>query len=178
MISLSQTLIDTPLGNLIAIASEKGLFILTFQEELSFISTRLERYYKEHIFNSQHSKTLDITRSWIENYFNSKNSLQSILPSFDLQGTIFAQKTLETLSQVAFATTQTYGELAKNSGFDKAQRAVGRVIGMNPIAIMIPCHRIIGANGALTGFRSGLKRKEWLLKYEFNKNAKKGEYTQ
>ena len=81
-------------------------------------------------------------------------------------GTEFQQRVWAALREIPFGEIRSYGELAVNIGEPKAVRAVGTANGMNRIAIMIPCHRVIGASGALTGYGGGLWRKDWLLKHE------------
>ena len=89
---------------------------------------------------------------------------------FDLplnpQGTEFQQRVWAELTQIPFGETRSYGQLAKRLGNSNASRAVGLANGRNPIAIIVPCHRVIGADGSLTGFGGGLDRKEWLLSHE------------
>jgi O-6-methylguanine DNA methyltransferase len=75
----------------------------------------------------------------------------------------------EMLLKIPFGETTTYGELARKMGNPKAMRAVGRANGTNKIPIIIPCHRVIGLNGSLTGFAGGLERKQWLLNHEHKK---------
>jgi len=70
------------------------------------------------------------------------------------------------LLEIPFGTTESYGALAKRIGNDGAARAVGLANGHNPIGIIIPCHRVIGANGSLTGYGGGIERKQWLLEHE------------
>jgi methylated-DNA-[protein]-cysteine S-methyltransferase len=82
------------------------------------------------------------------------------------QGTPFQQRVLQLLQQVPYGHTDTYGNLAKQLGDVKTARAVGTANGSNPIAIIIPCHRVIGANGSLTGYAGGLERKTSLLRLE------------
>jgi len=170
MIHLSQTLIETPLGDMKAIASKQGLFILSFQEEQSWIEERINRFYPNSSFSSKYNDTLESTCKWLTYYFenDSKKQKESLsrVPPFDLQGTSFSTKVWHTLCCVAKGTTLTYGELANRAGSPKGARAVGQIVGNNPIAILIPCHRILGANNKLTGFRSGLDRKIWLLNHE------------
>lgn len=92
------------------------------------------------------------------------------LQQFDLplapRGTAFQQTVWQHLRDVPYGRTKSYGDIAKALGKPSAARAVGAAIGRNPVAIVVPCHRIIGANGALTGFASGLDRKRWLLALE------------
>jgi methylated-DNA-[protein]-cysteine S-methyltransferase len=84
----------------------------------------------------------------------------------DTGGTPFQQRVWGALQRIPFGTTTTYGGLAEALGEPKAVRAVGLANGANPISIIIPCHRVVGANGSLTGYGGGLARKEWLLAHE------------
>ncbi len=92
------------------------------------------------------------------------------LKEFDLplllEGTEFQRKVWEALCGIPYGVTTSYGELARRLGEPQASRAVGLANGSNPISIVVPCHRVIGANGSLTGYGGGLERKEWLLKHE------------
>ena len=81
-------------------------------------------------------------------------------------GTLFQQQVWQQLCQIPFGHTQSYGELARQLGNKNAMRAVGAANGRNPIAIIVPCHRVIGADGKLTGYAGGLDRKIWLLHHE------------
>lgn len=86
----------------------------------------------------------------------------------DLQpdGTDFEQKVWKQLLEIPQGSTTTYGAIAKKIGDEKASQAVGKANGKNPIAVVIPCHRVIGSDQKLTGYAGGLERKEWLLKHE------------
>ena len=90
--------------------------------------------------------------------------------SFDLplrlQGTEFQQRVWQELTQIPYGETWSYGQLAKRIGKPSASRAVGLANGRNPISILVPCHRVIGADGSLTGYGGGLERKQWLLAHE------------
>jgi len=81
-------------------------------------------------------------------------------------GTAFQQRVWRALREIPFGRTWSYGQLAAHIGMPKAVRAVGRTNGLNPIAIIVPCHRVIGADGSLTGYGGGLHRKLWLLRHE------------
>ena len=81
-------------------------------------------------------------------------------------GTAFETTVWAELRGIPAGTTLSYGELAKRLGNPKAMRAVGLANGRNPIAVIVPCHRVIGANGSMTGYGGGIHRKEWLLKHE------------
>ncbi|MBV8714211.1 MAG: methylated-DNA--[protein]-cysteine S-methyltransferase [Chloroflexi bacterium] len=84
----------------------------------------------------------------------------------DLQGTDFQRRVWAALLQIPYGKTTTYGQLASELGDPKAMRAVGLANGRNPISIIVPCHRVIGSNGSLTGYGGGLPRKQWLLAHE------------
>ena len=92
------------------------------------------------------------------------------LSSFDLEmnllGTPFQRNVWTQLCEIPYGETISYGELAQRVGNPNASRAVGLANGRNPIAIIVPCHRVIGANGSLTGYGGGLERKTWLLEHE------------
>jgi methylated-DNA-[protein]-cysteine S-methyltransferase len=84
----------------------------------------------------------------------------------DAPGTAFQRRVWDALRAIPYGTTLSYGELALRLGDVRATRAVGAANGKNPIPIIVPCHRVVGANGALTGFGGGLDRKRWLLEHE------------
>jgi methylated-DNA-[protein]-cysteine S-methyltransferase len=92
------------------------------------------------------------------------------LTEFDLPlqmpGTAFQQQVWSALKTIPYGTTISYGELALKIGQPKASRAVGLANGHNPVSIIVPCHRVIGANGKLTGYGGGIERKQWLLNHE------------
>jgi methylated-DNA-[protein]-cysteine S-methyltransferase len=107
---------------------------------------------------------LAAARSQLEAYFAGE------LVAFDLPlaagGTPFQRRVWQLLVEIPFATTTSYGALARRLGRPGAMRAVGLANGKNPIGIIVPCHRVIGADGALTGYGGGLWRKRWLLAHE------------
>ena len=116
---------------------------------------------------------------WLEDEFvapfpETKQQLRAYfagtLTKFDLplklQGTIFQQRVWEALKTIPYGTTMSYGELAKAFGQPNAFRAVGLANGRNPVSIVVPCHRVIAANGKLTGYGGGIERKQWLLNHE------------
>ncbi|MEW6430615.1 MAG: methylated-DNA--[protein]-cysteine S-methyltransferase [Myxococcota bacterium] len=85
------------------------------------------------------------------------------------EGTAFQRKVWTALGTIACGATETYGELAKRLGSPQASRAVGLAAGRNPVSIIIPCHRLIGADGSLTGYAGGLEMKRWLLEHELTR---------
>jgi methylated-DNA-[protein]-cysteine S-methyltransferase len=125
------------------------------------------------------SKRPDLAGAWAENpdggplaetarqlhqYFSGKRTAFDL--PLNLQGTEFQQRVWRQLTLIPFGETWSYGQLAKRLGNPNASRAVGLANGRNPIAVIVPCHRVIGADGSLTGFGGGLPRKQWLLTHE------------
>ena len=103
------------------------------------------------------------TRRWLDLYFSGKKP--DFIPSLNPKGTPFQQKVWQELLKIPYGQTTTYGAIAKRIGCRSAQ-AVGQAVHRNPIAIIIPCHRVIGADGSLTGYASGLDLKQKLLQIE------------
>ncbi|NDO47355.1 methylated-DNA--[protein]-cysteine S-methyltransferase [Clostridium sp. MD294] len=112
----------------------------------------------------QKTPLLELTEIQILEYFEGTRKSFS-LPLL-LEGTIFQKKVWQALQTIPYGETKSYGQIAKEIGCDKAVRAVGGANHNNPIAIVVPCHRVIGANGKLTGYNGGLEKKEFLLKLE------------
>ncbi|KAB2860920.1 MAG: methylated-DNA--[protein]-cysteine S-methyltransferase [Exiguobacterium chiriqhucha] len=100
----------------------------------------------------------------IEEYFNGRR--QSFTFPYEVMGTVFQQDVWQALVMIPYGETTSYRELAMTLGRDRAVRAVGSANGRNRLSIVLPCHRVIGSNGTLTGYAGGLWRKEWLLRHE------------
>ncbi len=100
----------------------------------------------------------------LEEYFAGERR-EFVLP-VRLHGTDFQRRVWSALCAIPYGTTWSYGELAARIGSPKASRAVGLANGRNPVSILVPCHRVIGADGSLTGYGGGLERKRWLLAHE------------
>ncbi len=105
----------------------------------------------------------DVVRQ-LDRYFSGK--LDKFEVALDLKGTAFQLKVWNAMLDIPHGGTQSYGELARRIGYPKAARAVGQASGRNPVAIIVPCHRVVGSNGSLTGYGGGLDRKRWLLQHE------------
>lgn len=100
----------------------------------------------------------------LEEYFAGERRVFQI--ALALQGTEFQRRVWAELERIPYGTTTSYGELARRLGDAKACRAVGLANGRNPVSIIVPCHRVIGANGDLTGYGGGIDNKRWLLRHE------------
>ena len=110
--------------------------------------------------------------SWLESYFSGKRT--SITIPLQPKGTSFQQRVWQILQEIPYGETMTYGEIAQRIAKEKgvatySAQAVGQAVGKNPISILIPCHRVLGKNGALTGYAGGVHRKEQLLRIERGK---------
>lgn len=100
----------------------------------------------------------------LDAYFSGENVV--LIPTLDILGTPFQQQVWRQLQEVSAGQTCSYGEIAHRMNAPKAVRAVGTAIGRNPISILVPCHRVIGQSGNLTGYAGGVERKAWLLAHE------------
>ena len=108
------------------------------------------------------SEVFEDTARWLELYFSGERP--SLLPRLSPEGTAFQRAVWERLLRIPYGKTVTYAELA--AGLGTSARAVGGAVGRNPISLIIPCHRVVGAGGALTGYAGGIGRKEALLRFE------------
>ena len=148
---------DSPLGEMRLYCDEEGLLAVIFDGQ---------KYADRHIPKDAVQGThpiLEETKLWLSQYFEGK--IPDFLPPFSLNGSAFQFRVWEALLKIPYGETVTYGELAKQLGCKSAQ-AVGGAVGRNPISILIPCHRVMGADGKLTGYAGGVERKEALLRIE------------
>ena len=151
--------IQSPVGTLQAFASEIGLRGLIWPESEDPRFAESNRY-----FRSQDLLLFKNLKMQLDEYFAGTRQ-QFDLP-LDLVGTEFQCTAWNALQQIPFGETRTYSEQAKIIGRPKACRAVGAANGKNPISIVIPCHRVVGADGSLTGFAGGIEVKRFLLDHE------------
>ena len=105
-----------------------------------------------------------LARGWLDRYFAGERPAISELPLAP-QGSAFRQSVWQLLCEIPYGQTVTYGEIAKRLGVRSAQ-AVGGAVGHNPVSIIIPCHRVLGSDGSLTGYAGGVEKKIWLLRHE------------
>jgi AraC family transcriptional regulator of adaptative response/methylated-DNA-[protein]-cysteine methyltransferase len=168
---IARTTIGTPLGEMLALASDEGLCALEFtgpassQESLTRLERRLRRWFPPHEIVDHETRTLRRTRAWLSSYFDGATAEIGDLP-IDMHGAPFEQRVWRALVEIPAGQTTSYGAIAKKLGDAGAARAVGAANGANPIAIIVPCHRVIGSSGSLIGYGGGLDRKTWLLDHE------------
>ena len=154
---------DTPVGPLLVGATDHGLCRITFDPEPERELEALARAYGPRVLRS--GRPLERVHAELDEYFEGHRR------SFDLDLDLraapeFHRRVLAELARVEYGHTTTYGALAAQAGAPKAARAVGTVMNRNPLPIVLPCHRVVGANGSLVGYGGGLDRKELLLRLE------------
>lgn len=151
-------IINTPVGQLTLIASDKGLAAVLWEND------KPGRVPLPPGGSSDEHPVLMETEKQLLEYFDKKRTFFDL--PLDFTGTSFQQKVWNALLSIPFGETRTYGDIARQLGDEKAVRAVGAANGKNPISIIAPCHRVIGASGKLTGFAGGLENKAYLLRLE------------
>ena len=164
--SLNRIKIDTPLGEMTAVFSRKGLCLLEFTDQQT-LSRELQAVMKHHnaeeCIEQKNADTENLRRQLAE-YFAGRR--QSFDIPLDLIGTPFQQQVWHILQTIPYGDTRSYKQQAEALANPKAVRAVAAANGANKISIIIPCHRVIGSNGKLTGYAGGLPRKQALLDLE------------
>jgi O-6-methylguanine DNA methyltransferase len=171
---LFRSVVATPLGDMLALASEDGLCALEFttvqgpnsgQERLTRLNVRLGRWFPPHSIVDAETPIIGRTREWLSAYFEGVNAEIGDLP-LEMRGAPFELRVWDALRAIPPGTTTSYGAIAKSLDSAGASRAVGAANGANPVAIIVPCHRVIGSSGSLTGYGGGLDRKTWLIDHE------------
>ena len=157
--SIVQSHTTSPLGDVVLAATSKGLAGVWFVHR------------QAHLPDSSHWRTddahpvLQAASQQLHDYFEGRRQTFD-LPLSPAWGTAFQRAVWQALQRIPYGRTSTYGNIARDLGNPKAVRAVGAAIGQNPHSIIVPCHRVLGANGSLTGFAGGLDRKRHLLAHE------------
>ncbi len=154
---------DSPLGTILLAADDEGLTGLWFDKQ---------KYYARNLCSKPQEKDLPVftqTKKWLDTYFSAKNP--GFTPTLHLTGTDFQMEVWDILRRIKYGETKTYGFVANVLAKKKcvtrvSAQAVGNAISHNPVSIIVPCHRVIGADGSLTSYAGGLDRKAALLKLE------------
>ncbi|HEY7292191.1 MAG TPA: methylated-DNA--[protein]-cysteine S-methyltransferase [Vicinamibacterales bacterium] len=165
---LHRAVVSTPIGDMLAMSSPDGLCALEFlgkAKRLPRLERRLATWFPPHDVAEGDSPIIARTRAWLDRYFAGKSADVGSL-TLDMRGADFERRVWKALLRIQPGETTSYGAIAKQLGSAGAARAVGLANGSNPIAIIVPCHRVIGSNGSLTGYGGGLDRKTWLIDHE------------
>jgi methylated-DNA-[protein]-cysteine S-methyltransferase len=152
----SHAVVDSPLGPLTLVDDDHSL------AGLYLIDQRHRPDPESH--GQRDDAVLPALREQLEAYWSG--DLRAFTVPLRLAGTPFRQRVWEALTTIPYGETWSYGKLAAEIGQPGASRAVGLANGRNPVSIVVPCHRVVGANGTLTGYGGGLERKAWLLDHE------------
>jgi methylated-DNA-[protein]-cysteine S-methyltransferase len=156
--SLAYKIMVSPIGKLKLVASDKALVAILWEKD----GPRWVRL-SEMVADDRHPVLVETERQ-LNEYFSGKRKTFSI--ALDMRGTHFQKNVWESLLAIPFGETRSYAQLAKHLGNPRATRAVGAANGRNPISIIVPCHRVVGSSGKLTGFAGGLEAKAKLISLE------------
>jgi methylated-DNA-[protein]-cysteine S-methyltransferase len=157
------TTIDSPIGRLLLTSNGEALTGLYMDVPARDAERHAERAVAGGSADPNAEPLPRAVRQLEEYFAGSRRTFDLPLA---LQGTPFQQRVWRALTEIPYGETWSYGQLAKRIGNPKASRAVGLANGSNPISILVPCHRVIGADGSLTGYGGGMERKQWLLAHE------------
>jgi methylated-DNA-[protein]-cysteine S-methyltransferase len=163
LIDVGFDVVDSPIGDLLVAASDRGLAAISFDSDPGDRLEQLARIAGPRVLRSRRS--VDTARRELDEYFEGRRRTFDL--SLDLRALPpFTVSVLGELARVPYGKTTTYGELARRVGHPRAARAVGTVMHRNRIPIVLPCHRVVGATGDLTGYAGGLDVKLTLLELE------------
>ncbi|TCD46794.1 methylated-DNA--[protein]-cysteine S-methyltransferase [Streptococcus sp. X16XC17] len=156
---LVEDFLASPLGQMWILADEHALLGIYFIGQVYEL-----RGYENESITQQETTITKATKEWLTSYFAGQEP-QSLACPRAVRGTDFQEKVCDLLTHIPYGQTWTYGQIAERLGCKSAQ-AVGSAIGKNPLSILVPCHRVVGVKGQLTGYAGGLERKEALLEWE------------
>ncbi|MCS2171269.1 methylated-DNA--[protein]-cysteine S-methyltransferase [Scandinavium sp. TWS1a] len=166
MLRLLEDKITTPLGALWILCDEQfNLRAVEWDEHSDRMGYLLDLHYHAEGYERVASSNPNGLSKKMQTYFEGDLSVIDDLPSATA-GTPFQREVWQALRSIPCGQVMHYGELAEQLGRPGAARAVGAANGSNPVSIVVPCHRVIGRNGTLTGYAGGVQRKEWLLRHE------------
>ena len=163
LIDVGYDVVDSPIGDLLVATSERGLAAISFDTDTEDRLEQFARIAGPRVLRSPRS--VDTARRELDEYFEGRRRAFDL--SLDLRALpSFTVSVLGELARVPYGKTTTYGELARRVGHPRAARAVGTVMNRNRIPIVLPCHRVVGSTGSLTGYAGGLDVKQALLELE------------
>ena len=163
LLDVAYDVIDSPVGELFVGVSARGLCVISYDADPEPQLERLARGFGSRVLRS--ARPVGKVARQLDEYFAGKRRRFDLAVDLRLSRD-FGRTVLEELGQVPFGEVTTYGALAAKAGKPRAARAVGTIMNRNPIPIVLPCHRVVGANGSLVGYAGGLERKQALLRLE------------
>lgn len=159
MMVLYKQIYHSPLGDLSLVANNQGLIGVWFLNQKYF-----EQGLEGETVIEQANTILDQAKQWLDTYFAGENSNMVKFP-LNPRGTAFQKRVWQALSEIPWGQTRAYGDIAQKINCLSA-RAIGGSVSRNPLSIIIPCHRVLGAAGQMTGYAAGIDKKMWLLEHE------------
>lgn len=163
---VAYAVVDSPIGALVAAVTPAGLVRLAYEDFNGGVDPVLEdlaRRLSPRVLEDP--RRLDPVRRELDEYFNNERTTFDLAIDWSLYSD-FGRRVLQATAAIPFGHTASYGDVAARAGNPKASRAAGRALGANAIPIVVPCHRVIGTSGRLTGYTGGMHRKEALLRLE------------
>ena len=156
---------NSPIGDILLASKDNRLIGLWIENQKYYLSN-----FKEELQEVDNNKILNKTKKWLDRYFNGEKPKVEEL-EIKLVGSTFRKSVWKILMSIPYGKVVTYNDIAKQIAKEKgikqmSAQAVGGAVGHNPISIIIPCHRVVGSNGSLTGYAGGIKRKQYLLEHE------------
>jgi methylated-DNA-[protein]-cysteine S-methyltransferase len=164
LLDVAYELSDSPLGALLLAKTERGLCRIEYDPEPDGGVETLAQAFGRRVLRTPGA--LDEARRQLDEYFEGRRRLFDLDVDLGLASKPFSRRVLQELARVPYGEVTTYGALAARAGHPRAARAVGTVMNRNPIPIVLPCHRVVGASGSLVGYGGGLDRKRTLLHLE------------
>ncbi len=159
---ITYTIVDSPLGRMLLAATERGICALRFGQDQAMVQELRKEFPLAHIVHHQEPLS-----SYVEAVLAHLEGRQARLDlPLDLKATAFQERVWAALREIPYGETRTYRQVAERLGMPGAARAVARACATNPVAVVVPCHRVVGSNGQLRGYRWGLERKGKLLERE------------
>jgi methylated-DNA-[protein]-cysteine S-methyltransferase len=164
LLDVAFTTLESPVGDLLLAATPRGLVELAFlRGDLGAALEQLARRVSPRLLEAP--RRLEPVRRQLDEYFTRRRTAFDLALDRSLMGP-FARRVLGRTERIGYGHVSTYSEVARNIGAPRAARAVGNALAANPIALVVPCHRVLRSGGALGGYGGGLDRKEWLLDLE------------
>ena len=161
--NIKYTIVNSPLGLLMVAATEKGICSVSFGDDTKALAEELRSEFYAATIENDDSELKGAVNTILKGMRGERTILS--LP-LDIRGTAFQMRVWSELRKIPFGETRSYGQIAENVGNPKAVRAVARACATNPVALVNPCHRVIGADGKLSGYKWGIERKKELLEKE------------